>query len=394
VNGHRQSESRLPGRLLDDAAMAVRFLDALAAPDPIVLGYWPHAPRNPFQALLYRRLPEAGIVPVRLDQPEDASHLADLVRTDARPVLHLHWTDRILRRPAWSSRVAAAEAFEGYLDAYVASGGSVGWTVHNLVPHETPDPATDVRLQAAIAARASFIHVLAAETPDAAREHFTIPPATTIHVPHPSYAGAYGDTWSRATARLELGLPVTAPVLGLIGGIRAHKGLRHLVPALDAVRGGRPGTRLLVAGSPHPGQEIADFLETCLAHPAIQLHAGRFSALDTSLFLRALDVMVLPYERFLNSGVLMLALTFGLPVVAPDGPAVRELGAGDAVVSFTAGDEAGFAAAIERALDTPPDRVAADVARILAAHDPDLISRRFAAEVRARLAAAPFPPAG
>jgi glycosyltransferase involved in cell wall biosynthesis len=387
MNGRRRSGSRLPHRLHEEATAALRALETSGAERPVVLGYWPHAPTNPFQRLLYRRVDELGIAPIRLDEPEQASALAGAVGTDATTVLHLHWTDRISRRPHADGPRGAVGAFLADLDAFAARGGRLGWTVHNVLPHEARDPALEAELQERIAGRATFVHVLTAGTPEAARGVFTVPADRIIHVPHPSYAGAYADSWLRTAARLELGLPMTAPVIGLLGGIRAHKGLARLLGVLDAVRTGRRDVRLLVAGAPHPGEGVREFLDACLLHPAVDLHAGTIQPDDMSLFLRAVDVVVLPYERFLNSGVLLLALTFGVPVVAPRGAATLEHTTADVARTFEAGDDAGLAAAIGEALDLDPAAVAAAAAALIGPLDPDVVSRQFARAVQDRLAA-------
>ena len=43
------------------------------------------------------------------------------------------------------------------------------------------------------------------------------------------------------------------------------------------------------------------------------------------MLFRAADVVVLPYRKVLNSGVLMLALTFGCQSVAPENPVTADL---------------------------------------------------------------------
>lgn len=387
MNGQRRSLSRLPHRLREDATAALRALEAGGAAHPVVLGYWPHAPLNPFQRLLYRRVHELGIAPIRLDEPEQASVLADAVGSNAVSMLHLHWTDRLSRRRHAEGPRGAVAAFLSDLDAYRARGGHVGWTVHNVLPHEARDAGVEAELQAGIVDRATFVHVLTAGTREAAQGIFALPEDRVIHVPHPSFAGTYGDLWSRSAARLELGLPVTTPVIGLLGGIRAHKGLARLLGVLDAVRTERRDLRLLVAGSPHPGEGVQEFLDACLLHPAVHLHAGVIHPDDISLFLRAVDVVVLPYERFLNSSVLLLALTFGLPVVVPRGPAALEHANADVARTFVSGDDAGLASAIGEALDLDPARVAAAAAALVAPLEPDAVSRRFGRAVQDRLTA-------
>ena len=68
---------------------------------------------------------------------------------------------------------------------------------------------------------------------DAVREWFTIPENRVVHVPHPSYRGAYQDTVSREQARWELGIDTDETVYALLGAI---KPVRARLPSLPWAR--------------------------------------------------------------------------------------------------------------------------------------------------------------
>jgi beta-1,4-mannosyltransferase len=94
---------------------------------------------------------------------------------------------------------------------------------------------------------------------------------------------------------------------------------------------------------------------------------------------------VLPYRSSLNSGALLLALSFGRPVIAAASPHVTETVGPDAAITFEPDDRDALGAALRSvdALLTPIAREAAlETARRF---DPDELSRRFAAALRERL---------
>jgi glycosyltransferase involved in cell wall biosynthesis len=103
------------------------------------------------------------------------------------------------------------------------------------------------------------------------------------------------------------------------------------------------------------------------------------------IFLRAADFVVLPYLQSLNSGVLMLALTFGLPVVAPEAGGIGETVNPAIARTFAPDDDDGLLQAMIAAdeLRTPGAHAAA--LAVAAERDPATVSRLFATELAARI---------
>jgi hypothetical protein len=101
--------------------------------------------------------------------------------------------------------------------------------------------------------------------------------------------------------------------------------------------------------------------------------------------MRAADAMLLPYRAGLNSGVLLLAASFGLPVIMTDSEAA--VGYADAswvhVIPRSQDLGAGVVDGLRSFADGDPGADALEAAR---AHDPAMISRLFASQVRAAVA--------
>ena len=275
------------------------------------------------------------------------------------------------------------------VDRFIAAGGALAWTVHNTLPHDARMPQLEATLQQAIVDRATIVHVLSANTPHAVAEWFTIPEDRVLHVPHPNYIGAYVDTVSPEAARWELGIPPDDMVYALLGAIMPYKGIDQLIDAFDAALERDPGRRrLLVAGGPSSHPEVEAFLRRCVLHPFISLHARKIPGDEMQLFLRAADVAVLPYLRSLNSGVLMLALSFGLPVVAPAVGGIAEVVTPEIGRTFVPGDRESLVAALLAAdeLRNPEARDAAlQAAR---RYDPTRLSEQFSRGVAERVRSA------
>ena len=104
-------------------------------------------------------------------------------------------------------------------------------------------------------------------------------------------------------------------VLLFFGSIRNYKSVPNLVRAVRAM----PFAELvlIVAGKPWEAA-IADEVVTLAGRDSrIILSLGYVPDEEVQVYFRAADAAVLPYTDVTTSGAAMLALSFGLPVVAP-----------------------------------------------------------------------------
>jgi beta-1,4-mannosyltransferase len=391
--------ARTSGRVLFEALAAARRLDALGHQPPTVMAIHPTS-ANPFQPLTYRRTWENGIGPVPMRRWDELDELLPLPGLGIRTILHLHWTNAVLQRvPDEAAGRVAISAFLDRLDRFLDGGGRLVWTVHNVLPHDVRFHALEAELQQAVVDRAAAIHILAAGTIQATADWFTIPPDRVIHVPLPSYRGAYADIYSPHEARHRLEIDPDDVVYGLVGRIKPYKGLTILLDAFDRLIETDPRPRrLLIAGPPDQAPATAAFLERAQAHPRVTVHPRAFPDDEMQLFLRATDLAVLPYEDVLNSSVLFLALTFGLPVIVPAAGGIGEEITPAFGRTFVPGDLDSLIAALragDELLDPSTREGAHEAALAVAAeHDPDRLGERFAREVLSRVYGDPVLPYG
>jgi glycosyltransferase involved in cell wall biosynthesis len=161
----------------------------------------------------------------------------------------------------------------------------------------------------------------------------------------------------RQAARAMLDIPPETEVLVNVARQEYQKGQRHLLDAMALLASHRPNVTLIVAG--RQGTVTAE-LERRAADPAI---AERVRFLghrkDVPDVLAAGDVFVFPslYEGF--GGALLEAMALGLPIVASDIPAVREVvDDGANAILVPPGDAQALATAIDGLLDDADRRQA------------------------------------
>jgi glycosyltransferase involved in cell wall biosynthesis len=141
---------------------------------------------------------------------------------------------------------------------------------------------------------------------------------------------AFPDTdLSPAEAKYQLGLRETEKTILFFGKIKAYKGIEHLLSAFGQLVARDPGYKLIIAGEVQKGneqylEELRQKFGTELDSTQIILKAQFIPDEEAEIYLKAADVLVLPYNEIFQSGVLFLAYSFGLPVVATDVGSFRE----------------------------------------------------------------------
>jgi glycosyltransferase involved in cell wall biosynthesis len=129
-------------------------------------------------------------------------------------------------------------------------------------------------------------------------------------------------TLTSTEAKERLGLQEAEKVILFFGRITPYKGLEYLIDAIRSLSSRSKGYRLIIAGRPDRceeywaarSKEIRDMVES----RQIILRADFIPDEDTEIYFKAADVLALPYRQIYQSGVLFLAHSFGLPVLATD----------------------------------------------------------------------------
>jgi glycosyltransferase involved in cell wall biosynthesis len=232
----------------------------------------------------------------------DACGVAILARRLRPDVVHLHCTNQI-------GLV--------YLILLRLTGLPVAVTAHVVTAHER------TRVQDAVH---RCIHrlsplVIAHSAYDRRRliEEFAVDPGRVRVIAHGEYGffGLGAEPVEREAARRQLGLDPRDEVALFFGYIREYKGLDVLLDAWPAVAEARPGARLVVAGDPvRLDAARRDALLAAATRVGAIHRFGYVPFSSVTTYFAAADVLVLPYRHISQSGVLFLALSQGLPVVA------------------------------------------------------------------------------
>jgi beta-1,4-mannosyltransferase len=305
--------------------------------EPLVVAPLPPPPEDnsaPYLRLLHEALARHGVKLLRVDRPGPA--LARDRRLDA---VHLHWLEYLTKaegprglrtlRAQWRlARLLAS------LAALRRSGKRVVWTVHNIRPHESRHPWLD-RLTARVTAclaDALIVHSRYA----AGRVEGLLGASGKLHViPHGHFRDLYPASRTRLEVRAALGIPEAAFTYLVFGQLRAYK----LVP--EAVRAFRslpdPHLRLMVAGASWDDRVRERIVKAADSDDRVLLRLEFVPDDEVAELHLAADAAVIAYREVFSSGALLLALGFGLPVVAPAESTAPEVAAGPALETFAPG---------------------------------------------------------
>jgi glycosyltransferase involved in cell wall biosynthesis len=160
-----------------------------------------------------------------------------------------------------------------------------------------------------------------------------------------------------AEARLRLGLAQDAEVVLNVARQEYQKGQKHLLEAAGLLAASRPKLVVLIAGREgHSSPELTRIREGLNLGDRLRFLGNRD---DVPELLAAADVFAFPsvYEGL--GGAVIEAMAMGLPIVASDLPALREVvedGRNAILVPPASGSA--LAGALARLLDDPPTKTA------------------------------------
>lgn len=272
---------------------------------------------NPYQELLYRELRKAHTTDSFTYYQLSALRLlffpllVFMYRLRGYSVFHIHWPAFAINRPIPGIKYISLTHALLCLTSLRLLGYQIVWTVHNVLPHsaETSNDTLVARYLANIASMkiASSRMVkdeMLAKGLDASR--------LTV-IPHGNYVGWYPQGATKAESRKKFGIPHNAFVAVFVGRIEPYKNVPELLSACRYVATKQP-VHLLIGGKAQP--DIAAQLRA-QATDTIHLELRFIDDSELQYFFAAADVAVYPFTEITTSGSVLLALSFGVPIVAP-----------------------------------------------------------------------------
>jgi glycosyltransferase involved in cell wall biosynthesis len=307
---------------------------AMSASELRLAVFPPPGGQNPYHRLLHAALGRRGVILVdtkglRRGWARRAADHADAV--------HLHWVEFLYsaggRAPVQAALMhKRAASLLAALRALRRSRVPVVWTVHNLRPHEVRFPwLVDATIAGALRASDALV-VHSRHAAQRLQDELTPPVSPTV-LPHPHYIGAYPEpSRDRSATRASLEIPDDAFTYLMFGQLRAYKRVPEAIAAFRRLDD--PDARLIVAGSVSDQTLEREIAAARGGDARVLLRLQPVPEVEVAELHHAADAAVLHYRDVFSSGALLLALTFGLPVVAPAGTTATELVTAPAIEAY------------------------------------------------------------
>ena len=301
------------------------------------------ASTNPYQRLLYESLHDLGF---RLAPPARLRFRWLWNSREAVGCLHFHWLTPYYHHDTSAGRLARLLLLGARLKVARMLGYRIVWTVHEIDPHVRRSWAD--RIAPHVVSR--FASRLIVHDESTRRKVMTRLHRSPTVIPHGSFADVYPSGRARAEVRQEIGVTEDTALVLLFGHVSHYKSVDSVVPALRLIPPGQQ-VAVLVAGRAMDDDVAATLRAAAEEEDRLRLWLRFIPDEEVAPLFQACDVAVVTRVDDGTSGVLVLALSFGVPVIVADTPGYRSLTAqaGARYWCFAPGDPASLAAAITTA---------------------------------------------
>lgn len=240
-------------------------------------------------------------------------------------IVHLHWPSALYHEESllrtWRGVIHVAAG----LVMLRIRGVRVVWTAHNLYPHDGGKDLLAHRVVRRLVVKYSCricVHGRAAG--EMVRREFGVSREKIVILEHGNWIGHYPNTIPRAVARNRLRIEESSFMFLFVGLCRPYKNLEYLVRSHADLND--DSVLWIVGRFPSNTYYSAVRKSTDARNDGrVEIRNGFVSDDELQVYLNACDVVVIPYREVLTSGSVMLALSFGRPIIAPNIGALAEV---------------------------------------------------------------------
>lgn len=276
---------------------------------------------NPYNSLLYREIVGLG------SEVSEYTHSKAIFKKF--DVIHFHWPDGYINKKSLLKMWQRISVFVAVIMSAKLKGSKIVWTVHNVVPHDAFHPTLSKYFMRWFVSQCDGLIFMSEE---GKQTFFNLyGPNKNLQyqiIPHGHYRNSYPASIDKDEARKLLSLKSDKKIILSLGMIKPYKNIDGLIKTFNITD--FDDYELVVAGKPETS-ELSDELKRLSQNAGnIHLFLKFIPDNEVNIYLSAADILILPYNAILNSGALLLALSFNKPVIAPHMGAIialqKELG--------------------------------------------------------------------
>jgi glycosyltransferase involved in cell wall biosynthesis len=273
---------------------------------------------NPYQRELMKAL-ERHHVNVNISNGISRFPLLGALKAHWKPdVVHFHWTHDFMIAGGRLKSIIGSLRFIAEILIVKCRGIKVVWTVHNILQHEREHQKLELFFNRILIRLYNQLIVHCSFSRKTVMQAFHLPERfkNKIHViPHGHYINSYENKIPRQQARAKLGIKKEDIIFLYFGLIRPYKGVFQLIDTFQKIDNSR--AQLFIVGRPANESIKKELMECCRSDNRIHTFLQFVPDEEIQVYINAADIAILPYQDIQTSGAMILAISFGKPVIAP-----------------------------------------------------------------------------
>lgn len=292
---------------------------------PLSIGSFPYDPRlNPYQRIFSESLETAGLNVIRIP-PTKWWPIQTAFNVDC-DILHFDWPHDWYNGKNLFTRWLKSSMYRRGLRK--ESKSKLIWTVHNLQSHNCIDVGFEREMIQLLINRCDGLMLMSQSALELLRKSYFVSSEKSIRVVyHGHYCDAYPNVVTRKAARNALHIAEKDFLAVTIGSIKPYKGIEQLLERF--LMRPVPEMQWIIAGEVLD-ESFRDRLGELIKRAnrcgnRIELRPSVVKDIDLQGFFNAADAAILPFDQILNSGSLLLAMSFGVPVFAANKGSIPEI---------------------------------------------------------------------
>ncbi|KKN21938.1 hypothetical protein LCGC14_0920330 [marine sediment metagenome] len=307
------------------------------------------------QDFYFKRLKEELLnQKIRVFLPDIISHYLPITHallSSKTKLLHLHWIFYIgfdEKKKIKFFLKLCRFIIDVYLSKYILNAKII-WTIHNLYSHKSYYPRIERLVRNFLLNKVNGIICHCNEAKKEVQKEFRISPKKIYVIPHGNYLNCYLNKISKEKARDILNLKKNDFVFLHFGRVRRYKGLDTLIKSFKALKL-KDNLKVLIVGKLLENEYKKELITLSEDNKNI-LFTFKFIEDDKiQIYMNASDIVVSPYRSILTSGEIILAMTFGKPVIAPQLGCIIDLLNKEGSFTYDPKEENGLTIALKEAI--------------------------------------------
>jgi len=233
--------------------------------------------------------------------------------------LHMHWIDSFSGFRARNMLVSLLKSFLFIIDIFLIKfilKTKIIWTLHNKYSHECYHVHIERIIRKFFCNKVDAIICHCNQAKKEIQSEFGAPKNKIYVIPIGNYINGYKNEISKEKALKYLNLKSEDFIYLSFGAIRPYKGIDKLINCFKTI-GKNKNVKLLIIGKPVNDQIKTDIIKSSKAFENIKLQFEFIHDDDIQIYFNASDIVVFSFQKILGSAGILLAMSFGKPIIAP-----------------------------------------------------------------------------